>query len=221
MMKTQLNEEEKRSELTNAIAHDIKTPLFIISGYAQNLKENVNNEKREHYCDRIINKTQEVNELVHKMLELSRIDNLEKAIARENLDIAQMVKEITSSYESLPDKKSFVMSFAENCHIYADKSLIHRAVSNLISNAVMYSDYESEIKIDISDTSFSISNQCSSITQSDLKHLTEPYYRVEKNRNTKGNGLGLSIVKSITDMHNYKLDIKLCDSTITFTLSFS
>lgn len=221
MMKTQLNEEEKRSELTNAIAHDIKTPLFIISGYAQNLKENINTDKREHYCDRIINKTQEVNDMVHKMLELSRIDNFDKAIERENFDLAQMVKEITSSYDSLPDKKCFVINLSDNCTIYADKKLMHRAVSNLISNAVTYSDSENEIKIDVSNTALSISNKCSSISQSDIKHLTEPYYRVEKNRNSKGNGLGLSIVKSIADLHSHKLNIRLRNITITFTLSFS
>ncbi len=221
IMQTQFSEEKKRSELTNALAHDIKSPLFIISGYAQNLKENVNTEKRDHYCDRIIDKTQEVNNLIHRMLEFSRIGSLDKLIDISKVNITQMTKEIISTYERLPDKKSFVLNCSDNCIINADKDLMYHSVSNLIANAVTYADKESEIKIDVSNNSFSISNECSSIFQSDIKHLTEPYYRVEKNRNSKGNGLGLSIVKSIADLHSHKLDIRLRNITITFTLRFS
>ena len=221
VMKTQLNEEEKRSELTNALAHDIKTPLFIISGYAQNLKENVNTDKRDHYCDRIIDKTQEVNDLIHKMLEFSRIDSLYEVIDIQKVNITQLTKEFIDSYERLPDKKKIVLNCFGECIVNADKDLMYHSISNLVSNAVIYADKETEIVIDISENSFAISNKCSSIFQSDIKHLTEPYYRVEKNRNSKGNGLGLSIVKSIADLHSHKLDIRLRNITITFTLRFS
>lgn len=220
MMKTQLVEEEKRSELTNALAHDIKTPLFIISGYAQNLKENVNSDKRDHYCDRIIDKTQEVNSLVHKMLELSRPDDFSKALVFEDININKTVEDILSDFETLPDGKSFKLNSNEKCNINADKGLIERTLVNLISNAVTYSDINSEITVDISKNAFSISNKCTDISQSDIKHLTQPYYRVDKSRNAKGNGLGLSIVKTIADAHRYKLNIKLCDDIITFTLVF-
>ncbi len=220
MMKAQLVEEEKRSELTNALAHDIKTPLFIISGYAQNLKENVNNDKRDHYCDRIIDKTQEVNSLIHKMLELSRPDDFSKSLMLEDININKTVEDILSEFETLPDGKTFKLNSNEKCNVNADKELIKRTLMNLISNAVTYSESDSEITIDISKNAFSISNQCTHISQSDIKHLTEPYYRVDKSRNTKGNGLGLSIVKTVADAHRYKLNIKICDNIITFTLVF-
>ena len=220
VVKTQLTQEEKRVEVTNALAHDIKTPLFIISGYAQNLKEDVNTEKREHYCDRIIERTNEINELVHKMLDFSKLDSESSDLKFEEFDITAKISELIKSFEDSDSQKHFKLNKNADCVIFANKELLSRVLLNLIDNAVRYSSVNSDIVIDINEKSFSIKNECNNITDEDIKHLCEPYYRVEKNRESKGSGLGLSIVKSILDMHGYKLNIELVDKTITFTVTF-
>ncbi|MBQ2972347.1 MAG: HAMP domain-containing histidine kinase [Ruminococcus sp.] len=220
VIKTQLKGEQKRVEVTNALAHDIKTPLFIISGYAQNLKEDVNSEKREHYCDRIIERTDEVNSLVHKMLDFSKLDSENSDLKFEDFDVTSKINELIKSFEDTDNHKRFKVKKNASCVVSANKELLSRALLNLIDNAVRYSVEKSDIVIDINEKSLSIKNECSNITQEDVKHLTEPYYRVEKNRESKGSGLGLSIVKSILDIHGYKLNIELSDNTIIFTISF-
>ncbi len=220
VVKTQLIGEEKRVEMTNALAHDIKTPLFIISGYAQNLKEDVNSEKREHYCDRIIERTDEVNSLVHKMLDFSKLDFESDELKFEEFDVTSHIDKLIKSFEDSKSNKHFILNKNASCILIANKELLSRALLNLIDNAVRYSDKNTDIVIDINEKSFSIKNKCSNIEKEDIKHLTEPYYRVEKNRESKGSGLGLSIVKSILDMHSYKLNIELIDNTITFTVTF-
>ncbi len=220
VMKTQMTEEQKRVEVTNALAHDIKTPLFIISGYAQNLKENVNTDKREHYCDRIIERTDEVNELVHKMLDFSNPEVSVQSLDFSSFMLKDITNEVLNNFDELKNSRNIILSTNDTHEIYADKEQIERVIRNLLDNALRYSDEDTDITIDINEKSFSISNVCSNISSEDVKHLTEPYYRVEKNRNTKGNGLGLSIVKSILDVHGYKLDIKLQNNLITFTIEF-
>lgn len=221
VMKTQLIQEQKRNDITNALAHDIKTPLFIISGYAQNLKENVNMDKREHYCDRIIERTDDVNALVHKMLEFSKLESLDKAIDLTEVNLCEIIEKVTDSFGSLKDGKRFLVKCDAPCIISADYQLMHRVISNLVDNAVRYSDSDSNINIAININEFIISNKCSNITQEDIKHLTEPYYMVKENREGKGNGLGLSIVKTILDLHNYKLDITLKDGIISFKITLN
>lgn len=221
VMKTQITQEQKRVEVTNALAHDIKTPLFIISGYAENLKENVNTDKREHYAQRIIERTQEVNELVHKMLDFSRLDLSEHSLSLEDFDVSACVKELIAEFEDSDCNRKFELDEHASCTVSADKVLMHRVLSNLIDNAVRYSDDNSKIVFEVNDKMLSISNVCSNITQEDVSHLCEPYYRVEKNRESKGNGLGLSIVKSVLDMHGYKLLINLHGDLIIFTIKFS
>lgn len=220
VIRTQVSEENKRREITNALAHDIKTPLFIISGYAQNLKENINADKQEYYIDRIIERSKEVNTLVHKMLDLSRLDSPEYVLVKENLDFNELVESVLSDYRNLNDNKSIRLNILSEAVINADRSLMTRIITNLMDNAVSYSDVQTVINIEISDKYFSISNVSSLITEGELKHLTEPYYRGDKNRKTKGNGLGLSVVKSIAEMHGFKLNISLNNNVITFKIVF-
>lgn len=220
VMKTQVIAEQKRVEITNALAHDIKTPLFIISGYAQNLKENVNTQKRGHYADKIIERTDEVNEIVHKMLDFTKLGELNTKPEHDEIDLKALITDIIAEFDTLSNGKHIDINCDDNVMINGDTELLTRALRNLVDNAVRYSDNGSVIKVELTDNTLSVSNDCSSITQDDIPHLTEPYYKAEKNRNTKGNGLGLSIVKSIIDMHNYKLDIKLDNQTITFSILF-
>lgn len=221
VMKTQLKEEQKRREVTNALAHDIKTPLFIISGYAQNLKENLNTDKREHYAERIIERSKEVNELVHKMLDFAKFDVLDIALLKEDIDLAALVESVLSDYTDLGENKSVRLNVISKPTLMADRSLMIRAVTNLTENAVRYSDVQTVISVEITEKYLSISNVSTSVTEEDLKHLTEPYYRGEKNRRSKGNGLGLSTVKSIVEMHGFRLDISLENNVIAFTVYFN
>ena len=216
----QLREEEKRREVTNALAHDIKTPLFIISGYAQNLKENVNTDKREHYAERIIERTNEVNELVHKMLDFSKLDSLEQSVYKEEFELKKVIEESIADYNTLSGDKTINFTAHDCCTINADKKMMSRVVSYLLDNAVKYSDSSTEISIELSRDSFSIANVCSFITDDDIKHIMEPYYKADKNRNSKGNGLGLSIVKSIIDLHRFEIEISLEDNVFTFRIMF-
>ncbi|MBQ8860368.1 MAG: HAMP domain-containing histidine kinase [Ruminococcus sp.] len=220
IIKTQLVEEEKRREVTNALAHDIKTPLFIISGYAQNLKENVNTDKREHYCNRIIERTDEVNSLVHKMLDFSKLGETKQNLILENVDLAELINSVIKDYYDIPDSKSIKFDVTKKPSVNADKELLKRAVSYLFDNAIRYSLDNTDINIILNENSLSISNTCENISYQDLKHLTEPYFRVEKNRESKGNGLGLSIVKSIVELHSFNLSIELNSNVITFTIKF-
>ena len=217
--KTQIEEEEKRREITNALAHDIKSPLFIISAYAQNLKESINEEKKDHYCDRIIDRVSEVNELVHKMLDFSNLSSVNHTLDLENIDMNALIHDALKDYENIPQGKNFRLNIDTDCTVNADRILMLRAVSYLLDNAIKYSDKDSDIDIKLNKHSLSISNKCSSITKEEIQHLTEPYYRVEKNRDSKGNGLGLSIVNSIVQSHNFNLNITLNNSIITFTIN--
>ncbi len=219
-VKTQIIEEHKRIEFTNALAHDIKTPLFVISGYAYSLKEDIDSGERDIYIDKILDQSDSINSLVHNMLDLSKLDSYSVKLNLSEFDLSELVNDITKNYIKLPDNKTIKVSVSGNNTIKADKELVKQAVENLIDNAVIYSLPDSEIEINVEAKSISVSNRCENLTKADLKNLTQPYYRKDKSRNRKGNGLGLSIVKSIADLHNTKLIIKLKNDIISFKISF-
>lgn len=220
LLKTQLIAEQKRVNITNALAHDIKTPLFVISGYAQNLKDNVNTDKREHYAYKIMQQTDSVNELVHRMLELSRLDSVYLKTKPESFDLTELILEINENFLLLPDGKYIDFIHDGECMITADMELIKCVVENLVDNAVKYSLPYSKIGIELKNKTLSISNPCDNLSKSDLEQIWEPYTRLNQNNRQNGTGLGLTIVKTICELHKLKYGVKLKNDLIVFTIKF-
>lgn len=220
LMKAQAEAAEKRKELTSSLAHDIKTPLFIISGYAQNLKENVNTDKRDHYIDRIIERTKEVNLIVHQMLNLSKLDSPDLELIREDTNVEELLNDILTDYRSLPDNRTIKTTKKANCFVFADKYAFNRAIRNIIENAVKYSDKQTVIGIEYDERALSISNVASGITKAQAERFTEAYYRASNSREKDGSGLGLAAVKSIADMHGFRLDVSLEGNILTVKIIF-
>lgn len=219
-VKSQIIQEQKRIDLTNALAHDIKTPLFVISGYAYSLKEDIDENERGLYLDKIIEQTDEVNGLVHRMLNLSKLDSYDMTLSRSDFDLYELSESIANTYSALPDGKSISLTHSGDSVISADKELIETALRNLIENAVKYSLPDSEIRIDVVGKSISISNRSEPLTKAEIKQLWQPYVRKDKSRHKKGNGLGLSIVKSILDLHGAKYEIRMKDQTFICDIDF-
>ena len=98
-MKKQLEQEERLRTVTNSMAHQLKTPLFVIGGYAENLAENVNTDKRTHYAQVITEQTNAMNEMVCKMLDYSRLDSESFTLNIERFELTAVAKEIIENYK--------------------------------------------------------------------------------------------------------------------------
>lgn len=215
-MKRQIKQEENLRSTTNAMAHDLKTPLFIISGYAENLKENIYTDKREHYADVICRQTNEMNLLIHQMLDFSRLESLNYQLSREKFYLAELTAELLEKYKGINLTQDIMFVCDKAAVLNGDKRLIKCAIENLIDNAIKYSDEKEAICISIKDKKFTISNSCNTISKKEIKKLWQPYCRIDKHNNEKGNGLGLSIVKNIFDLHKFKYGAKYRDGMIIF-----
>ena len=203
----QVTQEQRRNELTNALAHDIKTPLFVISGYAYSLKEDIDVSERDNYLDKIIEQTDVINTMVHRMLNLTKLNSNNMVLNNTDFDIRELLQEILDNFKILPSGKKIKFTYRGSGSICADRELLKTAFTNLIDNAVKYSLDNSLIEIDVDERTVCISNQSEHLTNSDLNRIWQPYVRKDKSRSKNGNGLGLSIVKSIFDLHNLKYSI--------------
>lgn len=220
-VKQQIIGEQKRLDFTNAIAHDIKTPLFVISGYAYSLKENIDEEERGSYIDKILAQTDSINNLVHRMIEHSKLDSYKMKLNLSEFDLYELIKDSSDSSVTLQDGKEIKITRSGNNVINADKELIKEAALNLIDNAVKYSPADSVIEIKVDNKTLAISNPCENIDKADLKEISKAYVRIDKSRHQKGNGLGLSIVNSILNLHEVKYSIKVKDNVFTFKALFN
>lgn len=219
-VRMQILQESKRADLTNALAHDIKTPLFVISGYAYSLKEDIDAAQRGNYLDKIIQQTEQIDSLVHKMLNLSKLDSYQMTLNRSDFDLYGLVEEIIADYPTLPDGKSFTLTHTGDSTVNADRELLRTAIQNLTDNAVKYSLSGSNILVSVEGTSLRIDNPSEPLDKATLRKIWQPYVRGDKSRHRKGNGLGLSIVKSIFDLHGAKYSLAMKDGHMILSAKF-
>ena len=133
-LKKQIEQENRLRTVTNSMAHQLKTPLFIIGGYAENLAEDVNTDKRTHYAQVITEQINSMNEMVCKMLDYSKLDSESFNLNIERFELTALVKEICDSY----NLDASQVDCKDGVFIEADKRLIKSVAENLIENAVKY-----------------------------------------------------------------------------------
>ena len=214
-IKKQIEQEQRLRTVTNAMAHELKTPLFIVGGYCENLMENINSEKREHYAYVISQQTQEMNELVVKMLEYSKLDSKSFEPKMESFNITALVRELISNY----DLYNIELERDNEINITADKKLITSVIENLLDNAIKYTTDIDQIKVAVKNGKLTVSNPCAQLSKQDIDNMWQPYHRNADNSEKEGFGLGLAIVKSICEMHKMKYRAEYADGKITFEFS--
>lgn len=215
-LKKQIEQENRLRTVTNAMAHELKTPLFIISGYSENLEENINTDKRAHYCEVINEQTRSMNMLVSRMLDYSKLDSASFNLNIHKFSLTQLTSKILDSYMIYDIK----LESEGDVNIKADKKLIRCVIENLIDNAVKYTTDINEISVKITGKSFSVSNPCEELTKDEIKNMWHPYHRKAEHNSIEGHGLGLAMVKSILNLHKFKSGAKYSDGTITFYFDY-
>ncbi len=215
-LRKQIEQENRLRTVTNAMAHELKTPLFITGGYAESLMENINNDKRVHYAKVINEQTVSMNELVAKMLDYSKLDSANFTLRLETFSLTELTKEILDSYIIY----DIHLECEKDVSITADKRLIKSVIENFIENAIKYTTDINDITVSISDKCFAVSNPCEPVTKNDINNMWQPYHREADHSDKKGHGLGLAIVKNILDLHKFKHNATYSDDKITFKFFF-
>ena len=202
--------EETRRTLMNAMAHDLKSPLMAISGYAENLKEDVNSEKREHYVDSILKNSEYMNTLITDNLNLLKLEYDTETNNSEKLELVSLSTKLLEKYKATLDDRKVKVFTEGKYDIKANGAQINTAIENLISNAVKYVNDNGEIRISGNKKCFSIGNTTGAdYSGRDLKELWKPFAKGDESRsNEAGSGLGLAIAKNVFDRYKLKASIK-------------
>lgn len=209
--------DELRRDLMANVSHDLKTPLTMIKAYAEmsmDLHSN-NEEKRKQDMNTIIQETDRLTILVNDILELSKMQsNME--IEKEEFDLIELTKEILQRYQLYQETENYQFIFnhnKESIMILADKKKIEQVIYNLINNAINYTGEDNKVEINIKeekDILVEIKDTGKGIKEEDLPYIWDRYYKNKKKhkRNLIGTGLGLNIVKTILETHNYPYGVK-------------
>lgn len=220
-----MNREERLKQNISDIAHDLRTPLASIRGYIT-LLDNCTEQEKKEYINIIERKSEELNLLINNFYEISLFDNSSLKIQTTSIDIVQVIMEIVISNYALIKNNEIEIDNRlpeKQIKIYGEEITCKRIIQNLISNSIKYSNGYISIQLDEFDNEviFTIKNSVLELKESDLNHLFERFYTVDKSRNRSGSGLGLYIVKLLLKKIGGEVrDISLEDDILSISIMF-
>lgn len=207
-----------RKEFVADVSHELKTPITSIMGYADTLLEGeYDKQTQDKFLGVIASEARRMAKLVTDLLALSRFDNKQVKVAKEEFDLGELVKRCQEKVQLEIDKKQHQVECFVTANVppvYADKDGIERVVLNILTNSIKYTKENGHIKIYVgfvyNDAYIKVIDNGLGIPEADLSRIFDRFYRVDKARTREmgGTGLGLSIAKEILDNNNGSIDIK-------------
>ena len=218
--------EKMRNEFLGNVSHELKTPIALIQGYAEGLKEGVNEdaESREFYCDVIMDEASKMNQMVKNLLTLNQLEFGDEDIVFDRFNLTALVRGVLQSMEIMADQAGakILLHTEEDIYAWADEFKVEQVVKNYVSNACHHvsGDMVIEVKMVQKDGKVRVSvfNTGTPIPEADIAHIWDKFYKVDKahTREYGGNGIGLSIVKAIMKSFHQEYGVKNYDNGVEF-----
>jgi len=201
---------EFQNELLANVSHDLRTPLTMIKGYAEMIRDISREDEKQCAEDVavIVEETDRLTALVNEILEYSELQMSDSEAVMNDVDLSETVASVADSFDKLYSKDGYVFerNIADDIHIKGNVSRLQRAIYNLLDNAVRHAGEDKwlgiSLRTDNDKAIIKISDHGSGIAPEELEHIWDRYY-TKRQRSGKGvSGLGLAIVKQIVSQHN-------------------
>ena len=203
--------DESRREFLSNISHELKTPIALIQGYAEGLKEGISDdpESMDFYCDVIMDEASKMNDMVRKLLTLNQMEWNEEPVV-ERFNVTELLQSVISNNGIRTSQNGINVVFdqKEPVYVWGDEYKIEEVVTNYFSNAINHCEFDKVIKVAIEKNEdavrVSVFNTGKNIPEEDIPKIWDKFYKVDKARTREygGNGIGLSIVKAIMESNN-------------------
>lgn len=215
-----------RKDFLSNVSHELKTPIALIQGYAEGLKEGINDdaESREFYCDVIMDEAAKMNTMVKKLLTLNQLEFGNEIVNLERFDIAALIRNYVASAEILIRQKGVSVRMEDHgaVYVWGDEFRVEEVFMNYFSNALNYAQGDKIIDVRIQSEGrrvrVSVFNTGRPIPAESVAHIWEKFYKVDKARTREygGSGIGLSIVKAIMESMNQEYGVVNYDNGVEF-----
>ena len=211
-----------RTDFVNNFSHEFKTPIASIRGFAKALKwDDLTEQEREEYLDIIISESERLSALSSNVLYLSKIENQAILTEQQNYNLSEQIRLVIALLDHKFSEKQLGIIFdSQEYFITGNQEMLKQVWINLLDNAIKFSPNEGKIEVVISQddekTYISVSNEGEPIPLDVQAHIFDRFYQGDKSHATTGNGLGLSIVKKIVDLHGGSIEVSSANGCTTF-----
>lgn len=217
--------EKMRKEFVAGVSHELKTPISLIEGYAEGLKDNiVDGENRDFYLDVIIDEAKQMADLVSDMLDLSYLESGTYKLNLTKFTMSELLLPLQRKFATVLKDRciDFQIALQDDPLLVGDIKRIDQVLINFITNAIKHTpdggNIAARMYSDINTIRLEIENQGSPISESDVFNIWDRFYKADKSRNRDagGTGLGLAIVKNILLLHGSNFGVKNNDNGVCF-----
>lgn len=217
-LEKQWDMEKSRKSQISALAHDIKTPLTIIKGNAELIKETCQDAEQIKYNSYILKSAEEIEHYLKVLMDMTKSEDI-LVLKPVRIETKAFFQKLVEQEKALSSEKNLQLINEQGAipkFFYGDEELLYRAITNVIANAVEYSSKNGSILFRVqgneNNLQFLIADSGNGFSKEELESATEQFYRGDKSRNSKNHyGIGLSITKSFVKLHHG--DIELSNST--------
>ncbi len=209
--------EQVRKEFLGNVSHELKTPIFAITGYLETLLDGAINDQNVsmHFLRKAFQHTENLSSLLNDLIDISRIESGEMRLSFRFFNLRQFLGEIVPEFQEQAEKQGIELILhpvRKGLQVLGDKARLRQVFNNLIQNAIKYTpkgrveisvtEYDNDVLISVKDTGLGIPAE-------DLSRIFERFYRVDKARSREvgGTGLGLAITKHILEAHHSKIEV--------------
>ncbi len=218
--------DEMRKEFVSNVSHELKTPIALIQGYAEGLKDCVNDdaESRDYYCDVITDEADRMNNLVRNLLALSELESGSQTLDIQHFDLMELIRNCAESMRLLADQNGVAISVPKekSALVWADEIRTGQVLSNYLSNAIHYASGEKKVEITVTRNDQTVRvgvfNTGDHIPEDVLPNLWTKFYKADKARTREygGSGIGLSIVKASMEAMGRSYGVENTDGGVNF-----
>jgi len=222
--KTQID--EMRKEFLSHVSHELKTPIALIQGYAEGLKENISDDpdSKDFYCEVIMDEAERMNILVKKLMTLNELEFGQNKISFERFNIVELMNNVNASAEILLQQKQINIQFMfeHPIYVWADEFMIEEVYRNYLSNAIHYAKEKSDIRVNAEQRDsvlrLYVYNEGERIPEDELDKIWIKFYKVDKARTREygGSGVGLSIVAATMRLHGREYGAYNAENGVVF-----
>lgn len=201
--------ERLRQELISNVSHDLRTPLTMITGYSEMMRD-IPGENTPENVQIIIDEASRLSQLVSDMLDISQLQSGGQAVKLGCCNLTQSIRDVMERYARLTVQDGYHIRFyaEEDVYVNCDLGRMMQVVYNLINNAINYTGEDKRVEVrqaaDENHVRIEVMDTGDGINEKDIPYIWDRYYKVDKThkRATIGTGLGLSIVRSVLDLHD-------------------
>lgn len=211
-----------RSDFVNSFSHEFKTPINSINGLISLMKKgNLSKEKQLEYLSIIEEETHRLSVMTTNILNLSKLENQGVLTSKVEFNLSEQIRMCILLLERKWNQKNINLSIDfDEFMVYGNEEMLTQVWVNLIDNAIKFAEYEGELNIRISKVNtficVDVENTGSEINPNDKERIFTKFYQSDKSHSKEGNGIGLSIVKRIIDLHDGLIEVESSNNRTCF-----